>query len=61
MTHRTTRTTSSTNPPEPLSQRWALIFVGAIVVGAVVFVLGGPVAGLGAAGCTVLGLHKVLA
>ncbi|MEU6934813.1 hypothetical protein AB0A05_37605 [Streptomyces sp. NPDC046374] len=47
--------------PERLSQRWTLIILAAFVAGAVVFVLGGPMAALTAAGATAVGLHGLMA
>ncbi|MFK4687736.1 hypothetical protein [Streptomyces pristinaespiralis] len=47
--------------PERLSQRWTLILLSAFVAGAVVFALAGPLAALGAAGATALGLHQLMA
>lgn len=52
---------TSTKQPERLSQRWALILVAALVVGAIFFALAGPLAGLSAAGATILGLHTLVA
>lgn len=53
------RTTTDARP-ERLSQRWALILTAAFVVGAVVFTLAGPLAALGAAGATVIGLDQLV-
>ncbi|MFD9283639.1 hypothetical protein ACFWD7_41435 [Streptomyces mirabilis] len=52
---------TSNKQPERLPQRWALIFTGAVVAGAIVFALAGPAAALGAVGATVLGLHTLVA
>ncbi|MFE5595476.1 hypothetical protein [Streptomyces sp. NPDC056549] len=47
--------------PERLSQRWTLILLAAFVAGAAVLALAGPLAALGAAGATALGLHQLMA
>ncbi|MCY0926953.1 hypothetical protein OTB20_12215 [Streptomyces sp. H27-H1] len=52
--------TTQDERPERLSHRWALILTAAGLVGAVVLSIGGPLAALGAAGASVLGLDQVL-
>ncbi|MFD9378733.1 hypothetical protein ACFWBH_24865 [Streptomyces sp. NPDC059999] len=47
--------------PESLSQRWAIVLTRGFIAGAVVFILGGMLAALGAAGVTVMGLHQLSA
>ncbi|MGW2090167.1 hypothetical protein [Streptomyces sp. NPDC001880] len=49
------------NGPEPLPQRWAIILIASFVAGAVVLPLAGPLAALGAAGATSLGLNQLMA
>ncbi|MFB9586648.1 hypothetical protein [Streptomyces goshikiensis] len=51
----------ATSQPEALPQRWAIILIGGFVAGAAVFALGGLLPALGAAGLTVMGLHKLIA
>ncbi|MEV5645092.1 hypothetical protein AB0L67_33965 [Streptomyces flaveolus] len=47
--------------PQPLPQRWAIILLAGILAGALVLSLAGPLPGLGAAGTTVLAMHKLMA
>ncbi|MFJ6452245.1 hypothetical protein ACIQNV_37215 [Streptomyces hydrogenans] len=54
--------TTNQNTPEPLSQRWALILIAGFVAGAVAFALSGVLlAGLGAAGAVIVGMHTIMA
>ncbi|MEV7076672.1 hypothetical protein [Streptomyces sp. NPDC093990] len=52
---------ANSNNPEPLPQRWAIILLAGVLAGALVLSLAGPLTGLGAAGATVLTLHKLIA
>ncbi|MFF9016120.1 hypothetical protein ACF09C_24535 [Streptomyces sp. NPDC014870] len=52
---------ADSHTPEPLPQRWAIILLAGVVAGALVLGLAGVLPGLGAAGATVLALHKVMA
>ncbi|MEU8883886.1 hypothetical protein [Streptomyces hydrogenans] len=48
--------------PQPLPQRWAIILLAGVVAGALVLSLTGVVMlGLGAAGATVVAMHKLMA
>lgn len=49
------------NGPEPLPQRWAIILIASFAAGAIVLPLGGPLAALGAAGATTMGLNQLMA
>lgn len=46
---------------QALPQRWAIILLAGFVAGALVLSMAGGLAGLGAAGATVLALHKLMA
>ncbi|MFF0190823.1 hypothetical protein [Streptomyces sp. NPDC005244] len=52
---------ANSHNPQPLPQRWAIILLASVVAGALVLSLAGPLPGLGAAGATVLALHKLMA
>ncbi len=52
---------ADSNDPQPLPQRWAIILLAGVLAGALVLSLAGPLPGLGAAGATVLALHKLVA
>lgn len=51
---------SDSHNPQPLPQRWAIILLAGVLTGAIVLILAGPLPGLGAAGATVLALHKLM-
>lgn len=55
------RYVTGSNNPQPLPQRWAIILLAGVLAGAIVLILAGPLPGLGAAGATVLALHKLMA
>jgi hypothetical protein len=52
---------ADSNNPQPLPQRWAIILLAGVLAGALVLSLASPLSGLGAAGATVLALHKLMA
>lgn len=52
---------ADSHTPQPLPQRWAIILLAGVLAGALVLSLAGPLPGLGAAGATVLALHKLMA
>ncbi|WP_327411419.1 hypothetical protein OG458_42825 (plasmid) [Streptomyces sp. NBC_01281] len=56
-----TRGNTAPASAERLPQRWGIILTAAVVMGAVAFMAGGPLAALGAIGVTIGTLHAVLA